>query len=159
MISRLNFRKRLMEETVSIETKIQLIKKQNVFSKFTDEETKNLAAILVEQHFKTGATIVTEGDYVDSVYIIVSGRADVRHNIVQDGKLVVRSLALLGPGQAVGLNETGFFSLTGKRTATVVAITPVVALYLSIPKFKGFSLANPHVSEIMRQNAANRVAE
>jgi len=51
------------------------------------------------------------------------------------------------------LNETGFYSLTGKRTATVVALTDLETLYLSVAAFHGFALAHSHVNEIMHEQA------
>jgi len=139
-----------MEGTVSLEQKKDFVKKQGCFSTLTAEENEELAKLFVEQHITTGTTIVTEGDPVDSIYLIVSGTADVRHVTVQDKQLHIDSLATLHPGQAIGLSETGFYSLSGIRTATVVANTNMVLLRLSIAAFHGFALAYSHVSEVMR---------
>lgn len=142
-----------MQESVDIDTRKEIIKKQSVFSQLTEGETAELAAILKEKKMIKGETIVKEGDTVDSVYLIVEGEVDVRQIFRDDGNPTVKSIATLHPGQAIGLNESGFFSLTGKRTATVIANTDVTLLALSIPLFHGFALAYPHVSEIMRKNA------
>lgn len=139
-----------MTETVELETKKDLLRKQAIFAGLTDEENTTLASILVEKHFKPDDVIVTEGDHVDSVYFIVSGTAEVRNIRIIDNKPEVTPLAKLGPGNAIGLNERGFYSLSGVRTATVVALTPVVALRLSMAAFHGFTLTNAHVSELMR---------
>jgi len=141
-----------MDAEVSVDRKKELIKKQPVFSQFTAEEVEQLADLLVEKHFSSGETIVTEGDLVDSVYLIISGTADVRHVSIRDNALHIQSVATLIPGQAIGLNDYGFYSLSGIRTATVVAITDMVTLNLSMAKFHGFSLANPHVNEVMRKH-------
>ena len=140
-----------MTDTLSDEFRIDLIKKQKVFNQLNAQETQDLAALLSEKHFKMGDTLVNEGDVVDSILFIVEGRADVRHITIVDGKPKIHSLALLGPGQAVGINESGFYSLTGRRTASVVAVTDLVTLFLSMPRFHGFALAYPHVNELMRQ--------
>jgi signal-transduction protein with cAMP-binding, CBS, and nucleotidyltransferase domain len=129
------------------------VKSQACFSKLTEEEMEKLAQLLVEKYFAAGETIVTEGDLVDSVYLIVSGTADVRHDSIIDDKLHSRSVAKLGKGETIGLNETGFYSLSGRRTATVVAETNMVLLCLSTAEFHGFALAYSHVNEVMRKNA------
>lgn len=144
-----------MDETISLDTKKEFVQRQTCFSKLTDEENEKLAALLVEKHVAAGETIVTEGDSVDSAYLIVSGSADVRHLYIKDDELKTDSVATLHAGQAIGLNDTGFYSLSGIRTATVVAITDMVLLRLSIAEFHGFSLMYSHVNEVMRQNADN----
>lgn len=141
-------------ELVGMDVKKSFITKQAVFSQLTDEEIDILASLLTEKHFSPGDTIVTEGDHVDSVYFIVEGKADVRHVSIQNGEMHIESLATLEAGAAVGLNETGFYSLSGVRTATVCAITPMVTLRLSVAAFHGFALSNSHVSAIMRKNAS-----
>jgi CRP-like cAMP-binding protein len=110
---------------------------------------------LTKKHFAPEETIVTEGDPVDSVYLIISGTADVRHVTIKDHALHIQSLATLGPGAAIGLNETGFYSLSGIRTATVVALTDMLTFRLSVPAFHGFALAHHNVSKVMRANATS----
>lgn len=142
-----------MADTVSQETKLMLIRKQPCFSSLTDSELLELSGIFTEQHVKAGETIVTEGDIVDSVYLIVSGKADVRRTSYEEKIPKVQSLAVLGPNNAIGLNEKGFYSLTGLRTATVIAMTGMVLLRLSVPAYHGFSLMNSHVNEEMHKFA------
>ncbi|MHB1948002.1 MAG: cyclic nucleotide-binding domain-containing protein [Gammaproteobacteria bacterium] len=141
------------KDTVGTDIKKAFIKKQPVFAKLNDEEVNTLVDLLVEKHYQPDETIVTEGEPVDSVLLIVKGDVDVRHVSIQDHQPVIQSLATLSAGTAIGLNETGFYSLSGVRTATVVAKTEVITLYLSMARFHGFALAYPHVSEIMRKNA------
>lgn len=142
-----------MDSPIDLNLKKSFVKKQGCFQKLTDTEIDKLAEILVEKHFKAGETIVTEGDLVDQVYLIVSGQADVRHITFKNQLMNVTSLATLHPGEAIGLNESGFYSLSGKRTATVVALTDLIVLQLSVAKFHGFALAYPHVNEVMRRSA------
>lgn len=133
--------------------KKDLVKKQGCFSQLTDEEIGNLSDLLIEKKVTAGETIVTEGELVDTIFLIVSGTADVQIRIVKNNAIQVTSVATLGPGESIGLNETGFYSVSGKRTATVVALTDMVLLRLRIAEFHGFALANSHVSEVMRKNA------
>ena len=142
-----------MTEPTDPRTKIELLKKQPVFSAFTEKEIDELAQLLVEKFFEQGQTVVIEGEPVDSVYFIVDGIADVREVRIYDGKEVIKSLAKLYPGDSIGLNESGFYSLSGVRTATVVAGTPLLLLHLSVAAFHGFMLTHQHVNEVMRKKA------
>lgn len=142
-----------MANVLDINFKINLIRKQAIFANLTDAEVSVLAGLFAEKHFGSGQTIVTEGDPVDSFYLIARGTADVRH-IVREGETThLESVATLSDGNAIGLNETGFFSLTGARTATVVALSDMTVLSLSLAMFHGFALAYPHVSEVLRKQA------
>ncbi len=134
--------------------KQKFIKKQSVFSKLSETEIEKLSELFNEVTFTPGEVVVKEGDTVDSVYLIISGQANVQRDIVKNNAIQTESLAVLRDGDAIGLNDRGFYSLSGKRTATVVAITDLNTLCLSMAEFHGFSLAYPHVNEIMRQNAA-----
>jgi CRP-like cAMP-binding protein len=142
-----------MQEAIDFEFKKNLIKKQRVFAQLNEAEIDELTNLFIEKTFRVNETIVTEGDYVESVYLIVSGTADVRHISVENGQLKTESLAKLGPEQAIGLNETGFYSLSGRRTATVVAITDMVLLRMSVAAFNGFCLSHTRVNEIMHRTA------
>lgn len=143
-----------MDESVDLSLKKDFIKKQACFAQFTDEEIVKLASLFREKQFKAGEEVVTEGDPVDSVFLIIRGTADVRHVTIKDHAPHIQSLATLNAGDAIGLNETGFYSLSGIRTATVVALTDLVTLCMSMPQFHGFALEYSHVSEVMRKNAS-----
>lgn len=142
-----------MDDAINLDLKKSFIKKQGCFLQLSDKETDELANLLIEKHFAEGETIVIEGDLVDNVFLIVQGQADVRIATIKDHVQNIKSVAILKAGEAIGLNESGFYSLSGKRTATVVAMTDIVTLKLSVAKFHGFALAYPHVNEIMRKNA------
>jgi CRP-like cAMP-binding protein len=144
-----------MDTVIDLDLIKSFVKKQACFSQLTEEEIDRLSELFKETRIKPDETIVTEGDHVDSVFLIVSGQADVRHISIQDKVPVIKSLAKLGPGAAIGLNETGFYSISGLRTATVVALTDMVTLKMSLAAFHGFALAYPHVTQIMRKNAAD----
>jgi CRP-like cAMP-binding protein len=144
-----------MTDTVTLATKKALILQQPVFAQFTEEEAEILASVLFEKDFSAGTTIVKEGEIVDSVFLIVTGTADVQtRKLEPDLSHTTVSVATLGPGQAIGLSETGFYSLTGKRTASVVALTDVIALRLSVAAFNGFALSHSRVTDVMRAHAA-----
>lgn len=143
-----------MDRPIDLSLKKAFIKKQACFSQFTEIETEALASILTEVHKTKGDVIVKQGDPVDSIYIIVSGTADVRVEPLHDTTHHSESVATLNPGDAIGLNESGFYSISGLRTATVIALSDIVLLHLKLTEFHGFSLAYHHVNELMRMSAA-----
>jgi len=148
-----------MDDVINLNTKQELVKQQACFAKLTADEQQKLAALFIETNIPAGQTIVTEGDAVDSVFIIIRGTADVRHLRVENDVIVADSIAQLSTGQAIGLNNAGFYSVSGLRTATVVALTEMVLLRLSVAEFHGFALMNSHVNEIIRQNASDALQQ
>jgi CRP-like cAMP-binding protein len=142
-----------MDNVADLDLKKASLRKQTCFSQLTDTEIEKLANLLTEKKFKAHELIVNEGEPVDSFYLIVDGTANVQQIFVENNTLTVKSVATLKPGDAIGLNEAGFYSLSGMRTATVIASTDMTLYYLSTAEFNGFSLAHPHVHEVMRKNA------
>ncbi len=136
-----------------------VIKNQQCFAALKDEEIEMLASLLIPKTFKEGEIIVKEGDPVDSFYLLVKGEAEVRKTTHQGTVPEVKTVAVLTADHhdAIGLNETGFYSLSGLRTATVIAKTDVIALFLTIALFHGFALYYSHVNEVMRQQSRNYV--
>lgn len=148
-----------MDESIDLSVQVKLVKKQPLFSQLTDAEVEELASLFAEKKVAIGEKVVKEGDPVDSFYLIASGTAEVRVNIIADNKHETKSVVTLNPGDAVGLNETGFYSLSGKRTATVVALTDMVVYRMGMAAFHGFALAHSHVSEIMHKHTESVMNE
>lgn len=143
-----------MSQSPNMELTKSLILKQSCFNKLNPNEIEILATLMVEKHFAASEVIVKEGDTVDSIYLIVSGTAEVsRVKYDENQQPHDEKLATLKEGDAIGLNESGFYSLSGRRTATVVALSEVKALRLSVAEFHGFTLAYSHVNEVMREQA------
>ena len=74
-----------------------------------------------EVEVEAGANVITLDDYGTAIYFVEQGDADV----LQEGGEANESV---GPGDVFG--EIGLL-LTGQRTATVVALTPMRLLSLS----------------------------
>ena len=143
-----------MANEMDISVKKSLLSKQACFKPLREDEMTILASLLIELSVPAGEVIVKEGDPVDSFFLIVSGTADVKKIMRTEGQSTVESVATLKAGDAIGLNETGFYSLTGARTATVTTLSPMVLLKLNIATFHGFALMYSHVNEVMRKQAA-----
>ncbi len=143
-----------MAEVDELDNKIAHIRFQPWFKSLTTEEVKILAGLLTKQTFTKGSTIVKEGDPVNSVYFIIEGNASVQKSHIENSERVTETVATVKPGAAIGLNETGFYSLSCMLTVTIIAETDVTCWHLSVAAFHGFTLAYAHVSEVMRMNAA-----
>jgi len=141
-------------QPVDMERRKAAILGQPSFKGLTEEETHTLAQLLKEKRYNPDEVVVKEGDLIDSVYFILEGDADVRHITYMNGVQQINSVAILRAGSTIGLNDRGFYSLTGRRTATVVAKTPMLLLRLDLAVFHGFALVNPHVNKVMREHAA-----
>ena len=74
---------------------------------------------------------------------------------LENNEMKWHSVATLGPGMAIGLSEVGLYSLSGKRTATVIALTDMVLLRLKVTVFNGISLAHSHIGDEMRKAQKN----
>jgi CRP/FNR family transcriptional regulator, cyclic AMP receptor protein len=94
-----------------------------------------------------------EGDRAESVYLVESGKVAVRIS-TPEGALV--TVALLGPGSAVGE-----LALLGdddeRRTATVQAVEPVVALSLLRRDFAELRRQHPSITEFLVKSLAATV--
>jgi len=100
-------------------------------------ELDELAAAMSELEVEAGAEVVTLDDYGTAIYFIEQGEADVD----TEGGAATETL---GPGDTLG--EIALL-LTGERTATVVARTPMRLLSLS---GQDFERIRPRVPELER---------
>jgi CRP-like cAMP-binding protein len=109
------------------------------------EELDELAASMSEVEVEPGAEVITLDDYGSAIYFIEQGEAEVLH----DGE----AAKAVGPGDMVG--EIGLL-LTGQRTATVVARTPMRLLSLSGQDFDRIRARVPKVERSLRRLGLER---
>lgn len=140
------------ENTASVSEYEALIASYPLFCLLTPENIHALALVAREKYVDSGTHITEEGAVVDSVYLILSGTAEV---MVKEGN-GVKSVAKLGPGDAIGLAESGFFSPSGIRTATVIAETSLVLLTIDIEDFYHF-LREPSVPYPGLKNVGEKI--
>ena len=93
-----------------------------------------------------GAKVITLDDYGTAIYFIEEGEADV---LTAGGE----AAEAVGPGDAVG--EIGLL-LTGQRTATVVARTPMRLLSLSGQDFERIRARVPELERSLRRLGVER---
>jgi CRP-like cAMP-binding protein len=103
-------------------------------------ELDELTAALSEVEIEAGAKVITLDDYGTAIYFIEQGQAE----ILTDGG---ESIQTLGPGDTFG--EIGLM-LTGQRTASVVARTPMRLLSLSGQDFDRIRARVPELEQSLR---------
>lgn len=118
------------------------------FAALPAEELEELAGAMHEVEVEAGANVITVDDYGTAIYFIEEGEADV---LDEDGQ----GKDFVGPRDVVG--EIGLL-LTGQRTATVVARTPMRLLSLSGQDFERIRPRVPEVEQSLRRLGLERTA-
>jgi putative peptide zinc metalloprotease protein len=125
------------------------------FSNFTELERQKLANLLEEVEYAPGDIIVQEGEVVEDVFLIVDGQAEVltyRGEKTKPKRMrKAIPIATLGKYESIGLSETGIYSKSGLRTATVRALTSLFVFKLKIEQFIAFIKKHPHVNTEIKQ--------
>lgn len=134
---------KLMDQAV-VTTKVRqkMLHRFPCFELLTSAQSAALVAMMQEVRYQPKEKIVAEGDLIDSIFIIINGDAEVTHEIKQHKKVMLTLIAALHDGESIGLNDTGFYSATGKRTATVTAVTAMLLLRLDINDLYAFLKKN-----------------
>ena len=117
-----------------------------VFTDLPAAELDELAGVMREVQMEPGAKIVTLDDYGTAIYFIEQGEAAV----LTEGGEETRTL---GPGDTFG--EIALL-LTGERSATVVARTPMRLLSLSGQDFERIRARVPELERALRRLGTER---
>jgi CRP/FNR family transcriptional regulator, cyclic AMP receptor protein len=104
------------------------------------------------RHFAPRATVVTEGEPGDELFIVVSGRCVVQATTV-DGAAV--TFTVLGPGQTFG--ELALVDGRQRRTGTVVALSELDTLVLRRADFVLLRESYPAVDRLLVEALAAQV--
>lgn len=124
------------------------------FAILDENKRKLLLTLFSEIQVAPKTPIVIENDLVDSIYIILKGEAEVSIEKRLRRKIKYIPVAIIQAGEAIGLNHTGFFSASGKRTATVTSITEMTLLKLNVSDLHQF-LQQHQLEHVMYQASAN----
>ena len=117
-----------------------------VLADLPEAELDQLAAAMSEVEVEAGAKVITLDDYGTAIYFIEQGKADV----LPDGDETTETL---GPGDTFG--EIALL-LTGERSATVVARTPMQLLSLSGQDFQRIRAGMPELERSLRRLGVER---
>jgi CRP-like cAMP-binding protein len=121
-----------------------LISNHPLFSLLDRHSVLQLVSLLELVSVSQGDNIVHEGERIDCMYLIASGTAEVTRTLKFLEHQKVLSIALMSRGSIIGLSPVGFLSRTGRRTATVKALTAMRLLKINIYPFFQF-LAQPQI--------------
>ena len=117
-----------------------------VFADLPAAELDELAGAMSEVEFDAGTQIVTVDHYGTAIYFVEHGEADV---LTASGE----ATEALGAGDTFG--EIALL-LTGQRTATVVARTPMRLLSLSGHDFERIRERVPELERLLRSLGLER---
>ena len=118
-----------------------------LFADLSDEDRELIAEAAAETEAAEGDALITEGDFGYALYAIESGTALVTH----EGEEV----RTLGPGDVFG--EIAVLT-SGRRTATVVAASPMRLLGLFKRDAWALERRSPALAERLRVLIAERLA-
>lgn len=122
----------------------KLILKHPLFCLLDSQSAHELIEYSQSEYVDAEQVIVSEGEPIDCIYLIVSGTAEVTRAVHTMEKQQVMRIAVLKKGDIIGLSSEGFASHTGLRTATVRANSPMHLLKVSLYDFLQF-LKQPQV--------------
>ena len=111
-------------------------------SGLTEEEMDSLAANASKASFKAGQTILRQGETVDDLHLISTGRVAVL--VRQQAQHPPVQVAELGPGKVFG--ETSIVE-EGVAGATIKALEDTVLFTIPETAFRGLLEKNPDLKE------------
>ena len=118
-----------------------------LFETFTDNQRERIAERLKEVDVDLGAVLARQGDFADHLFVVLAGTAAV----TVDEDLVT----LLRPGNTFG--EIGVLD-QGRRTANVVAVSPMRLLTMTIEDFNELAQEFPEFAARAKVLAQARLA-
>ncbi len=123
----------------------------SIFGALRPEGLERVSGLLVSQCHPQNARIIEEGDEAEGLYVIVEGQVEV--SMLVDGK--ERVIAVLGEGAVFG--EMAIIDIM-KRSATVVATSPLQTLYLSRASFFTLCSEAPSTFAMVSLNLARELS-
>jgi CRP/FNR family transcriptional regulator, cyclic AMP receptor protein len=124
------------------------LKSVPLFAGLSQGELESLAKLTDEIDIREGTRMTKQDGFAHEFAIIEDGAAEV----LQDGE----KIAELGPGDFFG--EIGLLSEGGRRTATVVASTPMTLIVMFGRDFRHMEQTLPEVAEKVRKAMQERLA-
>jgi CRP/FNR family transcriptional regulator len=134
-------------------TKLELIGGLPLFATLTGEELADVAAVAEALHFGQGGTVLREGDYSNSCYIITAGHAAaVREH--RDGRAI--TLAHFGPGDLFG--ELAMLD-DQRRSATVKALDELDVIAIGGAEMRRLVREHPGIAVKMITSLAQKLRQ
>jgi len=130
-----------------------VLKSVPMFAAFSQDELRALATMVMRRSAPRGTAIMREGDPIDFLYIVISGRLKVMMGEA-DGKETI--LSILGPGEFFG--EMGLID-DNPRSASVIAIEGTELLALTRRAFRKCLVEKPELAMAVMRVLVRRMRE
>ncbi len=118
-----------------------------LFAGLSKSSRAKLAPLFEVQDYGPGRPLVTEGDSGYTFYVVVEGRA-----VTTQGD---KHLGYLESGDYFG--EIAILGDEGRRTATVTAVTPVVAWLMFGASFRTLQHSEPTIAAALQDEMSRRL--
>jgi CRP-like cAMP-binding protein len=118
------------DRSVQPERRLELLEGVPAFAHLPPPVLEELASHSTAERFRSGDTVVAEGDADDRLYLIVEGQAEASTT----GPSGFVPLATLGPGEMIG--EIALLEPESGRQSTVTAVEPLLLLSLHATEFR-----------------------
>jgi CRP-like cAMP-binding protein len=128
--------------------KVQALSAVKLFSGCNKRELRTIAGLCTGTSVGEGFVLTTQGTLGVDCFVIAEGEAEVRI----DG----HTIAKVGPGDCVG--ELALLD-GGRRTATVVATTPMRLYVMTSPEFRAFLDTSTDISRKIMISLAQRLRQ
>lgn len=126
-----------------------------LFGGVSDDEIAMVVPMLREGQFPAGAFVVRQGEKADRLFFIQEGSVDVLEEVSGPGGVVVKELAVLGPGDTFG--EMALIDIQ-PRSASVRARTDLSVLSMSNMDMHTLYKESPHAFVIIVMNIAREIS-
>ena len=130
------------------DTKVDALARAPLFSALSKQELGELAKATEDLEVEEGKTLTREGDLGREFFVIVEG--DV--SVMQDGNEIRR----LGAGDFFG--EIALIYDNARRTATVIAVSPLRFFVLTRQSFRSLLEHQPEIEEKVMAALEERLA-
>jgi CRP-like cAMP-binding protein len=124
------------------------LKSVPLFATLSDKELRQVAQLADEVDVPDGARLVDEGKFAHEFFVIEDGKAEVIHD--------AKTVAELGPGDFFG--EIALVR-TDRRTASVIAKSPMKLIVIFGPNFRSMAADLPGVADKIDTAVEERCAE
>jgi len=136
---------------LSLNEEMRLLKEIPLFAEIDESKLKLIAFISQRLRYQPGEQAIVEGDQTDSIYVIISGEADVEINTDN------------GPLKVAAIGKHGIFGEIGvlcevPRTASIVASTELEVLRIDKAMFLQLLADFPAVARVIMNELGMRLA-
>jgi phosphoserine phosphatase RsbU/P len=118
-----------------------LLRQNSLVKGLGEKQLEAIAAMVTVEDFDAGASILRQAEPSDRVYLLASGRAQVRRKLPNAEE---NGIADIGPGAVVG--ELAVITGAELHSSTVVALDPVTAFSLTTTQFRQLLDEQPAVT-------------